>query len=190
MKYFGILMLLLFTSGCGLRERELELEKRMKEVNRKEQELSLKERSLSIREEELMQKQKVLDSTAKNNVDSFLVRHPQLPGKWNVIMRCIETSCPGSAVGDVKNEQWEIGYEGNDIVAKAFTDDKLVRTYTGRSKENPIELSTEQVNSDPAMSTRMVVRFQEINEKDIRGQREIIRPDNCHIIYSLELNKQ
>ena len=76
-----------------------------------------------------MQKQKVLDSTAKNNVDSFLVRHPQLPGKWNVIMRCIETGS-GSAVGDVKNEQWEIGYEGNDIVAKAFTGDKLVRTYT------------------------------------------------------------
>ena len=49
MKYFGILMLLLFTAGCGLRERELNLKKRMKEVNRKEQELSLKERSLSIR---------------------------------------------------------------------------------------------------------------------------------------------
>ena len=189
MKYLLFLLFVLGT-GCGLHERELELEKRLGEVNRKEQELLLREKSLEIKAEELAQKEKMLDSTSNNVIDSFFTRHPQLPGKWNVEMRCTETTCSGSAVGDIKNEQWEISYEGKVIVAKAFADNKLVRIYIGGNKGNTVELSTEQDNPDPALSARMIVRFQEINESEIQGQREIIRPDNCHVVYSLELKKQ
>ena len=189
MKNFLILLLVFFGTGCGLQERELELKKRQDELNRKEQELLLKERSLQVKAEELAQKEKTLDSTAKNTVDS-IVRYPQLPGKWSVVMRCTETTCSGSAVGDVKNEQWEMSYEGNTIVAKAFADNKLVRIYTGSYNGSTVELFTEPDNPDPALSTRMTVKFQEINETQVRGQREILRPDKCHVIYSLELNKQ
>jgi len=42
-------------------------------------------------------------------------------------MRCTETNCSGSAVGDTKNEQWEIGYQNGGIVAQAFSGNKLVR---------------------------------------------------------------
>lgn len=190
MKNFLVLLLLVFSTGCGLHDRELELEKGTGEVNRKEQELLLKERSLQIKAEELAQKEKMLDSTAKSTVDSFFTQHPQLPGKWNVAMHCTETTCSGSAVGDIKNEQWEITYEGKVIIAKAFANDKLVRIYTGSNNGNAVELSTEQDNPDPALSTKMIVRFQEIKENEIQGEREIIRPDNCHITYSLELKKQ
>jgi len=184
-----MLFLLLFGAGCGLQERELELKNRQDELNRKEQQLILKERSLQLKAEELAQKEKALDSTAKNTIDSVML-YPELPGKWNVAMRCTETTCPGSAVGDIKNEQWEISYAGNTIVAKAFADNKLVRVYTGRNNGSAVELFTEPDNADPALSTRMTVRFQEINKNQIRGQREILRSDKCHIIYSLELNKQ
>lgn len=132
----------------------------------------------------------MLDSTAKNPADSFFAQHPQLPGKWNVTMRCTETTCQGSAVGDTKNEQWEISYQNNQIVAQAFSDNKLVRVYSGSHNGSTVELATEPDNPDPLLSTKMIVRIQEIKEKEIRGQREIIRPDNCHIIYSLELKKQ
>lgn len=190
MKNFIFLLLLLFGTGCGLHERELELEKRTAELNRKEQELLLKEKSLQAKEEELGQKKKLFDSTAQNNIDSFFIQHSQLEGRWNVVMHCTETTCSGSAVGDIKNEEWEISYEDNIIVAKAFADNKLVRIYTGNSNGSSVELSTEQDSPDSDLPTKMIVRFQEINEKQVRGQREIVRPEKCHVIYSLELNKQ
>jgi hypothetical protein len=105
-------------------------------------------------------------------------------------MRCTETTCSGSAVGDTKNEQWEISYENNGIVAKAFSENKLVRVYTGSNNEGIVELSTEPDNPDLSKSTRMIVRLQSIKENEISGLREILRPDNCHIIYALELKKQ
>jgi hypothetical protein len=191
MKYLFLFLVMAFTaSGCGMRERELKLDQKMSEINQKEQELLLKEKSLQLKEEELAKKEELLDSSSRSPVDTFLVQHPQLPGKWNVTMRCTETTCPGSAVGDTKNEQWEISYQNNGIVAEAFSDNKLVRVYTGNSNGSVVELSTQPDNADPSLATKMIVRLQEIKENEMRGQREIIRPDNCHIIYALELKKQ
>ena len=187
---FLFLIMAVLTSGCGLKERQLELEKRIKQVNQKEHELELREKALQLKEEELSRKEKLFDSTSKNPVDSLFLVHPQIAGKWNVTMRCTETTCPGSAVGDTKNEQWEISYGDKKIVARAFSDNKLVRVYSGSYAGSIIELSTEPDTTDPLLQTRMIVRIQEIKENELRGQREIIRPDNCHIIYSLELKKQ
>jgi len=191
MKYIILFLVLsFFTSGCGLRERELELDKKMNEVNQKEQELILKEKSLQLKEDELDKKKKLLDSSAQNPPDSFFALHPQVPGKWDVTMRCIETNCSGSAVGDTKIEQWEISYQNLGIVAQAFSDNNLVRVYSGNNNGNTVELSTEPNNSDPLLSTKMIVRIQEIKENEMLGQREIIRPDNCHIVYALNFKKQ
>ena len=183
------LSLILFGTGCGLQQREVELKKRTDELNNKEQELLAKERALEIKAAELAQKEQQQDSSASLGVDSFMVQHPQIPGKWNVVMRCTETTCAGSAVGDTKNEQWDMSYEGKLMVIRAFADNKLVRVYTGGYNGSSVELSIEQDQPTPAQ-TSMTVRFQEIEERVIRGQREIVRPDQCHIIYSLELNKQ
>jgi hypothetical protein len=189
---YQVLFLLLsyFISGCGLRQREQELDKRLLQVNQKEQELLLKEKSLQLKEDELAKKEKLLDSTTKNQPDSFFTRFPQVMGKWNVTMRCTETNCSGSAVGDTKNEQWEIHYQNQTIVAEAFSDNKLVRVYSGSNSGSSIELSTEQENADTnTKATRMIVRIQEIRENEMTGQRDIIRPDNCHIVYSLEFKR-
>jgi len=191
MKLIILFLLLSFlNSGCGLRERELELEKKMNEVSQKEQELLLKEKSLQVREEELTKKEKQLDSTMNNPADSVFALHTQLTGKWNVTMRCTETTCSGSAVGDTKNEQWEFSFQNNVIVAQAFSDNKLVRVYSGTNNGNSVELSTQPDNADPLLSTKMIVRIQEIKENEMQGQREIIRPDNCHIVYALDCKKQ
>ncbi len=47
------LVFALLVSGCGLRERGQELEKKLAYVNQKEQELLLKEKSLQLKEDEL-----------------------------------------------------------------------------------------------------------------------------------------
>lgn len=183
------LVFALVTTGCGLREREQELDKKLALLNQKEQELLLKEQSLQLKEAELAEKQKLLDSSSKNPSDSFIALHPQLPGKWNVTMRCTETNCSGSAVGDTKIEQWEISYQNGGIVAQAFSDNKLVRVYTGSSSGNTIELSVASEPGEPGSATKIIVRIQEIKYDEMTGQREIIRPENCHIVYSLEFKK-
>jgi hypothetical protein len=105
-------------------------------------------------------------------------------------MRCVETNCSGSAVGDTKIEQWELSYENPGIIAKAYSDNKLVRVYSGSSNGNALELSNTPDNQDPSLAAKMVVRIQEIKENEMQGQREIIRPDNCHTLFALDFKKQ
>jgi len=191
MKYIILFSFLsFFIPACGLREREQELEKKMNEINQKEQELLLKEKSLQLREDELAKRKKQLDSTANNPADSFFAKHTQVPGKWDVTMRCTETTCSGSAVGDTKNEQWELSFQNNGIVAQAFSDNKLVRVYSGKNANDLIQLSTEPDNADAALATKMIVRINVIEESNMHGTREIIRPDNCHIVYALDFARQ
>jgi hypothetical protein len=181
---------LMIATGCGLQEREKELEKKISEVNQKEQELLLKEKSLQLKEEELAHRAKSLDSSSKKSVaDSVAVLPPELAGTWNVTMRCTETTCAGSAVGDTKNEQWVISYQDNTIIANAISDKKIVRVYAGSYNGNSIELSTQPDDADPEQKTKMVVRLQVTKENEMAGQREIIRPEDCHIVYSLDLKK-
>lgn len=181
---------LMIATGCGLQEREMELEKKISEVNQKEQELLLKEKSLQLKEEELAQREKLVDSSSnKPAVDSLAVLHPELAGTWNVTMRCTETTCAGSAVGDTRNEQWVITYQDNTVIANALSDNKVVRVYSGSYNGNSIELSTQPNDADPEQTTTMIVRLQATKENKMAGQREIIRAEDCRIVYSLDMEK-
>ena len=62
-------------------------------------------------------------------------------------MTCIETTCPGSAVGDTKTETWDINYENNLIIAKAMANNKLVRVYTGSYDGTNLTLSEDVANT-------------------------------------------
>lgn len=180
------LLCTLLISGCDLRERETSLQKKTAELTRKEQELRLKEEALRLKEEALVKREQRLDSTQQ---DSALIYNPNIIGLWNVKMVCTETTCPGSAIGDTKLETWDISYQNNYIIAKAMTDNKVVRTYTGAYKNNSLELNESVELSPNSPATNMVVRLTLLNENTMEGQREIIRSGDCRIIYSLELNK-
>ena len=160
----------------------------MQELNVKEQELALKEQSLSIKEEQLNEKEKSLDSTKNVVNDSLFVQHQKLPGTWMVDMQCTETSCPGSAVGDIKSEQWDFSFQGNTVIVSAMSHDKLLRTYTGSYVENLLKLNVQQDSAET--NAAIVVRLQQKNEKEMEGEREIIQASGCHILYSLRLKKQ
>ena len=189
MKWFAISLLIIFSlgSGCDLRSREEDLLKKEAALNQKEQELLLKEKTLQIKEQELLKRQLTIDSTQTTDTGNFY--NPAIVGIWSVKMTCTETTCTGSAVGDIKTEQWNISYEANAIIAKAMSDDKLVRTYTGVPKGDVIELAEAHQNVISQLPTRMIVRLRLTGATTIEGQREIIR-NNCKVTYALQMEKQ
>ena len=190
MKNGAVIFLLacsLFAS-CGIREREEALEQREKEINQKEQSLLLLQKQLQLKEEDLLLRQKILDSTQLvANTDSTLVP-AHLMGKWAVTMRCTATTCEGSAVGDVKNEQWDVAYQGRNIIVRAMADGKLVRTYTGVFGDNKVQLSAQQEPGAPPV--KMVVQLGFRSDNEMEGEREITRANNCRIVYAISMSKQ
>lgn len=194
--YLVCVVLVVLLAGCKNREREKQLVAREAALNQKEQQLLLREKTIEFREQELNDRARVNDSLTSadtslhqsaKEADSAQVNR-SLVGNWTVKMTCIETSCSGSAIGDTKVEQWNFTYAGNHLVAKASVNGKLVRTYSGIYEPNTLEL-IEHRDSTMTYDTRMVVRLQPVNETNMNGQREIIRENDCKIVYSLTLDK-
>ena len=149
--------------------------------------MALRESALLLKEEELAKKQQHIDSTTRYDSTIF---NAALTGTWDVRMTCTETSCPGSAVGDTKTETWEIAYQENNVVAKAFTNNQLVRVYSGVFTGNTLELVDIRDETGNQPATRMVVRLRLSSDNLMEGQREIERIGECKIIYETVLNKK
>jgi hypothetical protein len=178
---------LLLCQGCNFAERERAIEKQTRELTLKEEELLLKEKSLLARETELQEREAHLDSTL---IDSGFVYHRELPGTWDVKMSCIETTCPGSAVGDTKTENWVISYQGKLIIARVIEQEKLTRVYAGYYSGNMLELTYQDYTAEPAKTTMMTVRLKEVSPGQMEGQREINRPEKCKVIYNVTMTKR
>ena len=190
MRYYFLLFLILPTllSGCDLREREEVLNQKEASLNQREQELLLKEKTLQLKEEDLVTREQRIDSTRQQ--DSVAVYNAALPGTWDVKMVGSETTCPGSAVGDTKNEIWQITYQENNVIAKAMVNDELVRTYSGFFTGNTLELVDAPEKTPGQPSTRIVVRLRLAKENVLEGTREIERIGECKIVYQTVMNKK
>ncbi|HXR83432.1 MAG TPA: hypothetical protein VN722_03925 [Hanamia sp.] len=188
MKWMLLLSGVIFFSSCGLRQREMELDKKMNELNQREQELTLKEQSLSAKEIQLNEREKRIDSSKRIVNDTLFLEHKIIPGIWMVEMQCTETTCSGSAVGDIKNEQWDFKFQDNVVIASAMSNNQLVRVYTGAYFGNLLKLSVQQDSTET--SARINIRLTQTKEKEMEGEREIIQANGCHILYSLRLKKQ
>lgn len=181
---------LIFSAGCDNRKREQELLAREVALEKKEHDLLLMEKALQVKEEELGKRERMLDSTTKSAIDTLSALYPNVPGIWNVTMRCTQTTCPGSAIGDTRTEQWELSFQKNTLIAKTISDKQLVRVYSGKYIAGTFELNAVQDSVHIDKDTRIIVRLQKTKENEMTGQREIIRADECRIVYSLVLNKQ
>lgn len=188
MKYITLVLLVLFSfaSGCDLRQREDELQKREAALNQKEQELLLREKALQQKDSDLAKREQFFDSTRR---DTARLVNPALTGEWNVQMTCTETTCAGSAVGDTKNERWDISYQASALVAKAKTNDQLARVYTGYYTGSAVELMNNGLPSDSLSKTKMIVRLQTVDETHLEGEREIVRENECRIVYAVKMEK-
>ena len=141
-----------------------------------------------VKEQELLLKEAMLDSTVHQ--DSILRFDSTIIGRWSVKMVCKETTCSGSAVGDTKNEQWEITSQGTQYIAKAMSGDQLIRVYSGIYTGNTLELIAELETTSGQPAAKMVVRLHIVNEKRLEGQREIVRENSCKVLYLMEMDKQ
>lgn len=190
MRYHFLLVLILtsFLPSCDLREREEALNQKEASLNEREQELLLREKTLQLREEDLVQREQKMDSTRLQ--DSVAVYNAALPGTWDVKMVGSETTCPGSAVGDTKNEIWEITYQENNVIARAMVNNELVRTYSGFFTGNTLELVDTRENVPGQPPTRIVVRLRLAEENVLEGTREIERIGECKIVYQTVMNKK
>lgn len=179
------LCLLLCLAGCDTAKQERALRQREAALAQREQQLQVREQELSLREAAFTAKIQAADSTA--TADTLHTAPEALTGTWNVQMTCTEATCAGSAVGDVKTEQWELTNEANTIVARATAKGQLVRVYTGTYTNGAIELTEERASAaDPALA-QMVVRLKPTSPNRMEGQREITRENNCRIVYALQL---
>lgn len=187
MKIFLLAFILIF-SGCDIREREMALEKKEKALHQKEQELLLKEKTLELKEENLLREQQKRDSSFL--ADSVrMMYNRDIVGNWDVVMNCVETTCPGSAIGDTKNETWNISYVGNTVLAKAMTNNQLLRVYTGNFNNGHFELLERSAATGSLPATKITVRFQLLDSTSMEGQREIAREGSCKIVYDLKMTK-
>lgn len=176
------LLLFIGNSICSC-SNDTELKELKDSLRSKEMQLASLYERLKIKDDSL----RLFNSTlSKDPTDSAGAYKPELIGLWSAKMQCIETSCEGSAIGDIKNEQWEMSYQGTMLIAKAITDNKVTRTYSGYLKNEYIELES----NEPGGTTLMTVRLQTIrNDEKLEGIREILRGENCRIRYSVTLEK-
>ena len=186
MRYGVLLFLLFFLGGCGLQEREEALQIRETELAQREALLYQREQALAAREAEITRQTQLADSLAQ---DTLLRFEPRLIGRWNTRMTCTETTCPGSAIGDTKTEIWEFSYEGNRLLVHAIVKDRVVRIYSGQNTVNGIQLVEEVMPTD-GTPTRITVKLSLKDDNTLEGQREILREDDCRIVYALQLKKQ
>ncbi len=189
MKWIFLLSGIIIFSSCNLRQREVELNKKLNELSLREQELALKEQKLSIKEQKLSEQQKILDSTTNKVNDSLLREHKKnIQGSWRVDMKCSETNCPGSAVGDVKTELWNIKFEENEVIVNARSNRHLVKIYSGYFVGNLLKLSADLDSAE--VNAIINVRLEKTANNEMEGEREVTQANGCQILYTLRLKKE
>ncbi|MGI4863784.1 MAG: hypothetical protein ACRYFZ_07645 [Janthinobacterium lividum] len=175
-------------AGCQNQEREQRLQKKEVALAHHEQELLLREKALTLREQANQKAQQAVDSVRGLPLaDSALVRN--LAGTWVTRMNCIETDCPGSAIGDSKNEQWEVTNEQGNVLVKASANNKIVRVYTGTLQGSELQLTAQHLEGETLPDATITAQLQLTADKRLEGRREINRPDNCRIVYALALTR-
>lgn len=152
-------------------------------LNHREEALNIRERQLELREQQLAH---LKEDTTVSKPDTL---NSDLLGKWLVKMTCTETTCAGSAVGDSKTEQWEITADNGKVIARAMDGNILTRIYTGTYNGNTIELLHIRRKEGSQPEIKMIVRLRVMNGTLADGQREILRENDCKVVYALQLEK-
>ena len=188
MKWIFIVMGFVMITGCDYQRRNEALDKKMNELNQREAVLSLKEQQMEIKEQQINEKEKILDSTAHVINDSLLRSHKKTEGAWRVDMICTQTNCPGSAVGDVKTERWNITVEGRNVLVNVKNNRALSKSYSGAFDGNLITLTADQDTTE--VNATIEVHLQQATDKEMEGDRVVTQASGCQILYSLRLKRQ
>ena len=176
---------LMLFAACREAYKERELAERLNQVSLKEKELAQKEDSLRAREAALRTREVRLDSLLTSR-DSVRTVHPEVVGAWTVTMKCTETSCPGSAIGDQKTEQWTVRYEADRVVVDAISSNKQQRTFHGAFHDAQLTLA---VQKSTAMVADITIKLTLSKPNKLEGVREVVQQDGCKVLYAMEVQK-
>lgn len=185
-RFIGFILIVLFFAACGNREDSGKLESRERKVSQKEEELLAFEQQLISRDIELKNREELLDSL-EHPGDTSGIYNPKLIGDWTVNMKCIETSCEGSALGDIKIERWNIAYHNKRVLVRVMSKNTITRTYLGVYTESGLILKSKRQDND--VTTSMSIHLDHTADDKMEGVREINQGGNCKIIYSVGLSK-
>lgn len=179
----------MYFAGCSRNENGKD-NQRQQAIQKKERELLVWENQLKSKEKELTMREQRMDSINKDSInlkpDTAGTYNPKLVGNWSVRMRCTETTCASSAIGDTRTEQWNISYQNNKIIVKASSNNMLTRIYKGIYKENNLKLTARQGGEN---ETTITINLRQVSQKKMEGIREIYQENVCKIIYSLEIER-
>lgn len=191
MKLSSVILFLFFffICGCGLKEREEAIQQKEASLAQKEQQLLLWEKSLQLKEDSINLLMARRDSSSF--ADSIAPLPATLQGEWAAKMICTQTSCPGSAIGDIQTDIWQISAQDSAVVIKSVSKANVSRVYTGNYfKGNTIKVSIPVENPTQAGATTRLVEITEIRGNKMKGARTVTQPGGCQVIYSLELDKK
>ncbi|MDP2413722.1 hypothetical protein [Daejeonella sp.] len=182
----SFILIISFLIACGNKEGSNQLKLRELKVTQKEEELKIFEQQLISRDIDLSSREQLLDSL-EHIGDTTGIYNSKLIGNWTVIMKCIETSCEGSALGDTKTERWNIAYHNNRVVVKVMSKNSISRVYLGVYTETGLTVQSRQQEGN--LLTSMNIQLNQISDSKMEGIREINQGGNCKIIYSVGLSK-
>jgi len=185
--YTIALVFSLLISGCGNNEEKKNIAIREQNVLRREQELKLLDQQLKLKEQELAGREQRLDSADSVLRDSVGVYDAKIIGDWTISMQCTETNCTGYAVGDVKTEQWNISYDNNKVLVRAYVNKTVVRTYSGLFINNMVKLTANL--SDAQTRIDVILRPELTNEKLMSGRRVINHEGECRTVFDIRAEK-
>lgn len=182
MKKIYLLVFALFLFSCTNQE-EQQLRARSAALDKLRDSLMAKERALNLKAEELDRREQVLDTTTTDIPEGIM--NSNLTGKWQVKMTCVETNCTGSAIGDVRNEQWNIAYRNDLFIVEGLANGKVNTLYTGLYNGQELQLNS----GTSAVGTVISIVLTPAESGSMVGRREVTQAGGCKIFYRLNLNK-
>ncbi len=187
-KTLFFLLLGCLSISCNYKEREAALQQKEEMLTQKEHKLLIWEKDLQLKEDSI--KILIARRDSSSFADSISVLPPELHGDWTAKMICIETNCPGSAIGDVQTDTWQVTTQDSSLIIKSIArDGQINRVYTGSYfLGNTIKASVSTEN--PARGGKRVIELTDIRNNKMKGTRTVIQAGGCRILYSVDMDKK
>ncbi len=108
-------------------------------------------------------------------------------GKWNVTLKCTETSCDWVKVDDMKPETWLISKEGDLIKINVLDNKETASSYDGIFRGGSMRFQGTQFDGLRTGKSTIIASI----EKDdvIEGTREVLVDEPCKIVYTVTAKK-
>lgn len=171
--------------SCGDSSRSEELDKR-------EAAIAERERALSAISEDYDQLLLMRESLAQNKLteeDSIkedVLWTDSLVGQWESRLVCISTSCRGYVIGDQRTEQWTFRSDTTGFQLEVSSKTIPSKSYWAEASGSRNELTLiEQGGQNNKLANTL--SFNEISDRQIRGQKRNTGPDNCKLVFSVLL---